>query len=148
MLGPSVDKFSSGSGFSSIRPSTSRSSLAGAPGVLVEEPGKAGDGAAEVSGSMTGVFQVGFGVPHVGSIVGVGWEHVLVLAGHRALQGKLEGEVQSSLVQPLLLEGEQGHLVAVVAPSQDDSKSFLLDTFNLSTLVLCEPTVEDWGCEL
>ena len=68
MLGPSVDKFSSGSGLSSIRLSSSRSSLAGAPGVLVEEPGKAGDGAAEVSGSVTGLFQEMFGIPHVGSL--------------------------------------------------------------------------------
>ena len=122
--------------------------MVGAAGVLVEEPGKTGDRAAVVSGSMTGVFQERFGVPHVGSVGGVGREHGLVLAGGSALQGKLEGDVLSSPVQPLLLEGEQGHLVAVVAPSQDDSKSFLLDTFNLSTLVLCEPTVEDWGCEL
>ena len=30
------------------------------------------------------------------------------------LQGKLEGDVLSSPVQPLLLEGEQGHLIAGV----------------------------------
>ena len=56
--------------------------MAGAAGVLVEEPGQAGDRAFVVSGGMTCVLQEGFGVPHVGSIVGVGREHGLVLAGH------------------------------------------------------------------
>ena len=66
--------------------------------MLVEEPGKTGDRAAVVSGSMTGVFQERFGVPHVGSVGGVGREHGLVLAGDGALQGKLEGDVLSSHV--------------------------------------------------
>ena len=82
--------------------------------MLVEEPGKTRDRAAVVSGSMAGVFQEGFGVPHVGSVGGVGREHGLVLAGGSALQGKLEGDILSSPVQPLLLEGEQGHLIAGV----------------------------------
>ena len=116
--------------------------------MLVEESGKTRDRAAVVSGSMAGVFQEGFGVPHVGSVGGVGREHGLVLAGGSALQGKLEGDVLSSPVQALLLEGEQGHLIAGVASAQDDSECFFLDTFNLSTLVLGETTVEDWGCKL
>ena len=71
-----------------------------------------------------------------------------MLAGDGALQGKLEGDVLSSHVQPLLLEGEQGHLIAGVASAKDDSECFFLDTFNLPTLVLGESTVEDWSCKL
>ena len=89
--------------------------------MLVGEPGKTRDRAAVVSGSMAGVFQEGFGVPHVGSVGGVGREHGLVLAGGSAL----EGDVLSSPVQPLLLKGEQGHLIAGVASAQDDSERFL-----------------------
>ena len=117
------------------------SSFAGAAGVLVEEPGKAADRASVVSGSMAGVFQERFGVPHIGSVGGVVREHGHVHAGDCALLGKLEGEVLSSHVQPLLLEGAQGHLIAGVASSKDDSKCFFLDTFNLPTLVLGESTV-------
>ena len=97
---------------------------------------------------MACVLQEGLRVPHVGSVVGVDREHGLVLAGHCTLLGKLEREVLSSLVQSLLLEGEEGHLIAGVVPSQDDSKCFLLHTFNLPALILGKSTVEDWGCKL
>ena len=55
--------------------SKKRSSLVDAAGVLVQEPGKTGDGAVVVSGGMAGVFQEGFGIPHVGSVGGVSREH-------------------------------------------------------------------------
>ena len=54
------------------------------------------------------MLQVGFGMPHVLSVVGVGREHVPVLAGLGKLGGKLEGEGLPSQVQSLLLEGDEG----------------------------------------
>ena len=86
--------------------------LGGFSVVLVEQSGKARYGTVVVPGCAAGVLQVGLGVPHVGSEGGVGGEHGLVLAGHCALQGKLEGEVLSSGVKSLLFQDEQGRLKA------------------------------------
>ena len=82
--------------------------LTGFSVVLVEQSGKARYRAVVVPGRVTGVLQVGLGVPHVGSVGRVGGEHGLVLVGQGALQGKLEGEVLSSGVESLLFQGEQG----------------------------------------
>jgi hypothetical protein len=80
-----------------------RSSRAVGTGGLVEESSKAWDRTVEVPRGMASVLQVGFGMPHVLSVVGVGWEHVPVLAGLGTLGGKLEGEGLPSQVQSLLL---------------------------------------------
>ena len=44
-------------------------------GLLVEEPGKIGDGAAVVPGCAAGVLHVGLGIPHVWPAVGVRGKH-------------------------------------------------------------------------
>ena len=61
-------------------------------------------------------------VPHVGSEGGIGGEHGLVLAGHCALQGKLEGEALSSGVKSLLFQGKQARLIAKVSITKDKQK--------------------------
>ena len=75
---------------------------------LVEESSKAWDRTVEVPRGMASVLQVGFGMSHVLSVVGVGREHVPVLAGLGTLGCKLVGEGLPSLVQSLLFEGEEG----------------------------------------
>ena len=44
--------------------------------------------------------------------VGIGWELVLLLAELGALDGKIEGEGLSFKIQSLLLQGEEGWLIA------------------------------------
>ena len=73
------------------------------------------------------MFSEGLGTPHVGSEVWIGREHVTVLAGLGALQGKLDGELLPSGVQSVLLEVGEGHLIAGVGPAQDDGKCLLLN---------------------
>ena len=110
LMVPSVAKFSSGYGLSTFLLCSEGKVIKGCWywGGLVEESSKAWDRAVEVPRGMTSVLQVGFGVPHVLSVVGVGREHMPVLAGLGTLDGKLVGEGLPSQVQSLLLEGDEG----------------------------------------
>ena len=90
LMVPSVAKFSSGQHSCCVL--RVRSSRAVGTGGLVEESSKAWDRAVEVPRGMASVLQVGFRVPHVLSVVGVGMEYVPVLAGLGTFGGKLVGE--------------------------------------------------------
>ena len=81
------------------------------------------------------VNKEGLGVPHIGSVVGVGGEHGVVSVGLGALQGKSEREVLPSGVESLKVESIECSLVTAVLTAKYYGKGFLLHHFNLTALV-------------
>ena len=101
----------------------------------VQESGQSWDCTVEVPGSVALVFKEGLGVPHIGSVVGVGGEHGVVSVGLGALQGKSEREVLPSGVKSLKVESIECSLVTAVLAAKYYGKGFLLHFFNLTALV-------------
>ena len=124
------------------------SSVGASSAISVEESGKGGDRALEVPRSVSAVLIERLGAPHVGSELGVGGEHGHVLRRGGALQCKVVGQLQPSVVKAVKLKGEQGRLIAGVASPQDNCKCFLLDGFNLSGLFFSEATIKHWSSKL
>ena len=91
------------------------------------------------------MLKVRLGAPHICSKVWVQGEQVFVLVGFNTLLGKLNGQVGSPVVQPLLVQFRQGHLIADVGFAKYYYKGFFLDHLNLSTLVQSKTTVEYRG---
>ena len=63
--------------------------------------------------------------------------------GLGSLKGKAVAEVDPPDVKSFKLEKGKCRLIGSVGPTQNDSTSFLLYTFNLSALILCETTMEN-----
>ena len=80
---------------------------------------------------MAAVLIVRLGAPHVGSELGVGREHGLVLSRGGALQCKVVGQLLPPSIKAVQLKGKQGTLIACSTSSQDYCKGFLLNRFNL-----------------
>ena len=94
---------------------------------------------------MTSMFKVGLRTPHTSSKVRVERVHILVFTGFSALYCKLEGKLSSFVHKSHLVQHVQSHLAAGVVLAKNCSKIFLLNYFNLPTLLNSQATVVDKG---
>ena len=92
-------------------------------------------------------LQVWLWVPHVcpGNVV---WgEHQLMIRVINTLLGEVETEIFSSGIKSFKFQVGERRFIGGVVFSSDNCKCFLLDCFNLATLVFCQAAVEDWCCK-
>ena len=83
--------------------------------MFVKKSCKTRDRTIVVPRCMAGRLKVWLRMPHINSEIGVEGEHTLVLARLHALQGKFQGQIGSSLVESLLLQGYQAEMWPKVA---------------------------------